>query len=310
MRVLVTGGLGYVGRAVSLELLATGNYVVALAPGSEAAAPAGVEVVNGDLRDGECVAAIVRDGSFDAVVHLAALARARDSVSSPHDYQAVNVGGTENLLRALDARAQPVRFVFASTAMVYGSRHDSAVDEDVDPAPDTPYGRTKLAAERLVAAHAAGGTSAAVILRIFNVGGAVAGVADPDRSRIIPLLLSVAAGERAAFTLLGEGSAIRDFVHVADVALAARAALERAAPGASRVYNVGSGVGTRVIDVVRCVEETTGQRIAVEHAPDEGAPGRLVADVARARRDLDWSPARSQLSTIVADAWAAWPGRA
>jgi UDP-glucose 4-epimerase len=306
MRVLVTGGLGYIGRAVSVDLIGAGHEVVALGSAGTAVEPAvpalpgGVEVVTADIRDADCVARIVRSGSFDAVVHLAALARARE----PGDFHGVNVGGTRNLLRAVDSTARRPVVVCASTAHVYGARHAGAVSEDDAPSPESPYAESKLAAERLVADYAFG-----AILRIFNVGGAVGGVTDTDISRIVPALLSVAAGERPSFGMAGDGTATRDFVHVADVAAATRAALSHAVPGTCSLYNIGSGIGTRVVDVVRCVEDVTGRRIPVERTPDAGSADRLVADVSRARQHLGWTPARSDLRTIVADSWASWPGR-
>lgn len=316
MRVLVTGGLGFIGRAVSLDFVAAGYDVVALQRNSENTTtpyPAGATVVQGDLRDADGLTKIFRNGGFDAVVHLGGLPRPRESFEEPLDYFAVNVGGTLNLLRAMEqfpSATGPLPLVYASTTLVYGSRRTGAVDESVEPSPETPYADTKVAAERLIAAHAETGAGAATILRIFNVGGGVDGVTDTDSSRIIPALLSAAAGQRDSITLVGNGTTIRDFVHVADVATAARAALGYAWPGACPVFNVGSGVGARMVDLLHCVEEVTGQTIKVHHTPQEGAPGRLIADISYARAQLRWEPVRSDLRTIVGDSWDCWPGRA
>jgi UDP-glucose 4-epimerase len=276
MRVLVTGGLGFVGKAVTRELLGSGAEVVVLRrvaqdAGTAAADLAGVRVVACDLRDAPGIARIVRDDSFDG-----------------------------------DGIAQPA-FVFASSAHVYGSRRDGVVAEDAEPAPESTYAHSKLSAEQMVTEHARALDAPAVILRIFNVGGAVAGTTDTDRTRIIPALLD-AAHRQTRVPL--NGDATRDFVHVLDVASAVRAALERTQDGGEcPVYNVASGVGSSLVDVVDCVREVTGRAIDVEHVPSAGLVDRLVADVTRARKELDWEPVHSNLRTIVTDAWAAWPGR-
>jgi UDP-glucose 4-epimerase len=315
MRVLVTGGLGYVGHAVTVDFRQAGYDVTVLRRSPEDAAettPAGAVVVSGDLRDRDRILEIVKDGRYDAVVHLGGLPRPRESFAEPLDYFEVNVGGTLNLLRALQAfpgPTGPVPFIYASTTLVYGSRRVGSVDESVDPSPESPYADTKVAAERMVMAHAETGDCAAAILRIFNVGGGFGGVGDNDPSRIIPTLLSAAAGQRPSITLVGNGTTIRDFVHVGDVASAARAAISYAWPGACPVFNIGSGVGTRMVDLLHCVEEVTGQTISVQHTPQEGPPGRLIADIGYAKSQLRWEPVRSDLRTIVADAWDCWPGR-
>lgn len=316
MRVLVTGGLGYVGHAVTVDFRQAGYDVTVLRRGPEDSSettPAGATVVSGDLRDRDRILEIIKNGSFDAVVHLGGLPRPRESYAEPLDYFDVNVGGTLNLLRALESHpgpSGPVPLVYASTTLVYGSRRVGSVDESVDPSPESPYADTKVAAERMIAAHAETGAGAAAILRIFNVGGGYGGVGDNDQSRIIPTLLAAAAGQRASITLVGNGTTIRDFVHVADVASAARAAISYAWPGACPVFNVGSGVGTRMVDLLHCVEEVTGQTISVQHTPQEGPPGRLIADISYARTQLRWEPVRSDLPTIVRDAWECWPGGA
>jgi len=315
MRVLVTGGLGFIGHAVTVDLRQVGYDVTVLRRDPEngsTTTSSGATIVSADLRDRERIFDIVKHGSYDAVVHLGGLPRPRESFAEPLDYFDVNVGGTLNLLRALEtfpAAAGPTPLIYPSTTLVYGSRRVGSVDESLDPSPETPYADTKVAAERMIMAHAETGGCSAAILRIFNVGGGVAGVCDTDSTRIIPALLGAAAGQRANITLVGNGTTIRDFVHVADVATAARAALSFVWPGACPVFNVGSGVGTRMIDLLHCVEEVTGQTISVQHTPQEGPPGRLIADIGYAKSQLRWEPGRSDLRTIVADAWAYWPGR-
>jgi UDP-glucose 4-epimerase len=229
----------------------------------------------------------------------------------PLAYFDVNVGGTANLLRTLDKLPDDRRpsLIYASTTLVYGSRLVGAVDENAEPSPESPYADSKVAAERLILAHATTGRLGAVILRIFNVGGGVDGVCDTDPTRIIPALLRVAADDSKSATLVGNGTAIRDFVHVSDVARALRMATEGVRRGACPIYNIGSGVGSRIIDVFTCVEEVVGHEFDIGHTPQEGAPGRLIADISYVERNLGWVPERSDLRTIIADAWNCWPGR-
>jgi UDP-glucose 4-epimerase len=312
MRALVTGGLGYIGHAVTVDLLAAGWDVTVLSRERVAGPvplPPGTEVILADLRDRERVIRVVAEHDFDTVVHLGGLARARESFEEPLNYFDVNVGGTANLLHAIDdlpaERTRP-SLVYGSTTLVYGSRYVGAVDENAEPSPESPYADTKVAAERLIAAHATAGRLAATILRIFNVGGGVDGVCDTDPTRIIPNLMRVASSETRSITLVGNGTALRDFVHVGDVARAIRLAIGGSRTGACPIYNIGSGVGTRIIDVLRHVEEIAGHDFEVVHTPQEGAPGRLIADIGYAKSQLKWSPERSDAPTIIADAWKYW----
>lgn len=311
MRTLVTGGLGYIGHAVCSELRAAGYDVTATTRTdlSEAVAPSGVSVVACDMRDGAALTELVVDGRFDSVVHLAGLARTRESFDVPLAYFDVNVGGAVNLLEALD-KVPPSRrpsLLYGSTTLVYGSRYVGVVDENSVPDPESPYADTKLAVERLVAAQANAGNLAAAVLRIFNVGGGYDGVGDTDPTRIIPNLLRAATGETDGIDIVGHGRAMRDFVHVADVAAAIRSAMAAVHPGTCPIFNVGSGVGTRIIDVAHCVEEVSGCEINMRSTAPEGSPSRLVADIGYALRRLDWAPQRSDLHTIIEDAWACWP---
>lgn len=315
MHALVTGGLGYIGHAVNSEFLAEGWDVTVLSRGCpderKAMLRTGAKIVQGDLLDQRRMREILVDGEYDTVVHLAGLARARESFDEPLAYFDVNVGGTANLLRALadfpEDRAVP-SLIYASTTLVYGSRYVGAVDENTDPSPESPYADSKVAAERMILAQANTGKLAASILRVFNVGGAVDGLGDEDPTRIIPNLLRAASGEKPSVTLVGHGSGVRDFVHVADVARAVRKATGIVRPGACPIYNVGSGVGTRIVDVLRCVEEVTGRELAITNTPQEGAPARIIADIRYTTGALDWQPERSDIRTIIADAWSCWKG--
>ncbi|MEV6523530.1 NAD-dependent epimerase/dehydratase family protein [Longispora sp. NPDC051575] len=338
MQVLVTGGLGFLGRAVTLDLLAAGHQVTVLSRGgTDTRLPEGATLVHGDVRDRTRMIEIVAEGGFDGVCHLAALAHGRDSFAHPLAYFDVNVAGTLNLLLALEAAkpATPPSFVFTSTNIVYGSVHTGALAEDLEPHPESPYAESKLAAERLVAAHAATGAVTATSLRLFNLAGAVDGVPDTDRTRIIPNALRAAAGELDRVTLNGDGSAVRDFVHILDVATVVRLALGRSTaentsapdngeptpgsrpeagsdgyrgPAPHELYNIGSGTGSSMAEVVRVAREVTGVDFTVEHLPPKPEPQLLIADVRRAATGLGWVPTRSGLGELIEDAWRAWRG--
>ena len=255
------------------------------------------------MRDRARLREVVIDGRFDAVCHLAALTRARDSFADPLGFYDVNLGGTLNLLMALDEA--PARLVFTSTNVVYGSQQGGvALSEDTPPHPESPYAASKAAAEQLVTAYAATGAIGAVILRPFNIAGAVDGVTDPDPGRIIPSVMRVVTGEHSQLTLHGDGSAVRDFVHVTDVADAVRLSLSAAEPGTSAIYNIGSGVGTSMAQVVATAEGVTGRTVPTEHLPPRNEPHKLVADNRRALRELGWTPRRSDMTQIIRDAWA------
>lgn len=299
-RVLVTGGLGFLGRAVTRDLLDAGHEVAVLTRRHDTTA------VTGDVRDRTRMREVVAAGGYDAICHLAALTRPRDSVADPLTYFDVNATGTLNLLLAVEPGT---RFVFVSTNQVCGSRHAEPLREDLPPDPESPYAASKLAAEQLVAAYAATGAIGAITLRLFNIAGAMAGVTDTDETRIIPNTLRALTGELPYVTLNGDGTAVRDFVHLADVAAAVRRALAVATAGTHRVFHIGSGNGSSMADVVRAAEAAAGRRVAVKRMPPKPEPQLLVADNRRARAEMGWEPARSDLAQMVADAWDAWPGR-
>jgi UDP-glucose 4-epimerase len=311
MRVLVTGGLGFLGHAVTLDLLAAGHQVTVLTRGRADAKPAaGADLAEGDLRDRDRIREIIVAGRFDAVCHLAAVTRARDSFADPLTYYDVNVGGTLNVLMALDAvrgSMAPPRMVFTSTNIVYGSQHNGALSEELTPHPESPYAASKVAAEQLVAAYAATGAIGAVILRPFNIAGSVDGVTDTDTTRIIPNAFRAASGELPHVTLNGDGSAVRDFVHVLDVAAAVSLSLAADGPGKSAVYNIGSGTGSSMTQVVKTAESVTGRPIPINRLPPKPEPQTLIASIHLAAQELRWRPQRSRLNQIVADVWNAWP---
>ena len=307
MRVLVTGSAGFVGRAVVARLLGSHHEVIALsrratpAPSSSARLLA----VHGDLLDRDGLERIVRRHEPDAVVHLAALTRVRESFAEPLRYFETNVGGTLNLLDALAAagrRALP--FVSASTAAVYRPR-ERPLREDDAVAPVSPYAASKLAADQLIGFQAATGAIAAVTLRSFNVSGAAAGAVDRDETRLIPKALAVAAGRASHVTINGDGSVRREYLHVADAADAYAAALAAARPGEQLVVNAGSGETVAVDEVVAAVEKATGRPVRVVRGPAQPEPAVLGSDLTRARAVLGWQPTRSSIERVVQDAWAA-----
>lgn len=310
MHVLVTGGLGFLGHAVTADLTDAGHRVTILTRGRPSTSvPRGVGLVTGDVRDRSRMAEVIASTVYDGVVHLAAVTSGRDSFADPLTYFDVNTGGTLNLLLALDAVRRdrpPARFVFASTNIVYGSIHVGALSEDLEPHPESPYASSKLAAEQLVGAYAATGAIGAITLRPFNIAGAAAGVTDTDRTRIIPNIFRVLTGELPHVTLNGDGTAVRDFVHVADVASAARLALEAADPGNYAVYNVGSGTGSTMTNIVRAVEAALDVTVNVQRNPPRPEPLCLTADATRAQRELGWIPSKSDPCRMITDAWHTW----
>jgi UDP-glucose 4-epimerase len=306
--VLVTGGLGFLGSAVTRQLVDGGHEVAVTTSRPGAHVPiAGVRTMTADIRNAEEISKVLDAFSPDAVCHLAALTRVRDSFENPTLYYGVNVGGTIALLDALtQATPEPVRVVYASTGAVYGPA-EGRVTEDHPTQPTNPYGASKLAAEQLLAFQAASGAVGAVTVRCFNIAGACDGIGDGDTSRIIPKALAVAAGTAGQLDINGDGDAVREFTHVRDVATAMVQALAVADPGKSRVYNLGSGVPTTMAQVVEAAERITNRPITVQHRPPAPEPAILMADSARIRADLGWQPAHSTLDRIISDAWAATP---
>ncbi|MFE1167869.1 UDP-glucose 4-epimerase GalE [Nocardiopsis sp. NPDC058789] len=310
MKLLVTGGAGYVGGVVTALLTGAGHEVTVLddlSTGHRDAVAPGAILVEGDLR----AATDVLDPSFDGVVHLAARSLVSESVRDPGPYWETNVGGTLALLEA--ARTHGVRrLVFSSTAATYGDPPTDAPLRETDPAlPTNPYGASKLAVDHLLDGWARSHGLGAVSLRYFNVAGAHLGFGErhEPETHLIPNLLRVASGEIPHASVLGtdyptpDGTAVRDYLHVADLAGAHLAALEHAAPGTHRVFNLGGGTGSSVREVLAAVRRVTGHPVPVVEEPRRaGDPAVLVAAVDRARRELGWEPTRG-LDEIVADAW-------
>ena len=312
MRIMVTGGAGYIGSVITTRLLARGDSVCVfddLSRGHAAAVPAGATLIEGDVRDPVLLADALKTARCEAVVHMAALAEVGESVEQPQRYHDVNVGGTTAVVEA--ARAAGVgRLVFSSTAAVYGAPRRTPIEEVDPPAPSNPYGVTKLAGERLLESARASGALAFTALRYFNACGAdgACGEAHDPETHLIPLALR-AARDGTPIRVFGtdypttDGSCVRDYVHVADLADAHIAALE-ALPEVQGSFNLGTGTGDSVHHVLNVVEAVTGLALKRETAGRRaGDPSVLVASNQQAAARLGWRPRRS-LEDAVADAWA------
>ncbi|MGI5195534.1 UDP-glucose 4-epimerase GalE [Streptomyces sp. CA-288835] len=308
---LVTGGAGYVGSVVAQHLLEAGHEVVVLdnlSTGFREGVPTGASFIEGDIRD----AAKWLDSSFDAVLHFAAFSQVGESVVKPEKYWENNVGGTMALLEAM--RTTGVRkLVFSSTAATYGEPEETPIVESAPTAPTNPYGASKLAVDHMISGEAAAHGLGAVSLRYFNVAGAYGSCGerhDPE-SHLIPLVLQVAQGRREAISVFGDdyptpdGTCIRDYIHVADLAEAHLLALDAAVAGEHLICNLGNGNGFSVREVIETVRQVTGHPIPEVAAPRRGGdPAVLVASAQTARERLGWNPSRADLAGIVADAWA------
>jgi UDP-glucose 4-epimerase len=318
MKLLVTGGAGYIGSIVTAKLVEAGHGVTVvddLSTGSELAVSSQVAFIRGRVHDviGDV---LTPTSSYDGVLHFAAYIAAGESVDAPAKYWENNVTGSLRLLEAVRAAGVP-RLVFSSTANVYGNPDEVPIPESARLSPPNPYATSKLAVEYALSGWCTAYGLAATSLRYFNASGAYIGAPGGDlgerhdpETHLIPIALQVAAGRRDKLQLFGDdyptpdGTCVRDYIHVADLAAAHLLALTTATPGEHRVYNLGNGTGfsnRQVIDVVR---QVTGHPIPTEVAPRRaGDPAILVASAERARAELGWVPARPNLADIVADSW-------
>ncbi len=315
MRVLVTGGAGYVGGFTARWLHKADHEVTVLddlSSGHRAAVDFGPLVV-GDIGNAEEVRSVLADTRPEAVIHFAASVKVEESVEQPSLYWRNNVTNTLTLLDEMIA-AGIHRFIFSSSAATYGPSDSEMLHEDMPSDPQSPYGATKLTMERIAHdfAHAYGLGFAA--LRYFNACGAspdgAHGEDHSPESHLIPLLLRAGFGGVENFRVFGDdwatpdGSCVRDYVHVDDLAAAHEATLLTCEPGRGRVYNVGTGRGYSVLEVVQSVERVTGRPVPFEIAPRRpGDVARLVACPDRLRRDLAWEPAYADLDAMITTAW-------
>jgi UDP-glucose 4-epimerase len=313
VRVLVTGGAGYIGSVVASQLAEAGHETFVLddfSKGHADAVPEGTRLVRGNLLDMDFVHETFSEG-FDGVLHFAALSLVGESMEEPERYYRNNVCGTLNLLEAMNETGS-TRLVFSSTAAVYGEPDEVPIRETAPSLPTNPYGSSKLAVDRLIGAVAEARGLVATSLRYFNVAGASGrfGEDHHPETHLIPLVLKAAA-ENSSVKIFGtdyptrDGTAVRDYIHVEDLGRAHLLALEAAEPGEHRVYNLGNGAGFSVREVVEAARSVTGKDIeAVEAARRAGDPPALVASSDKIQADLGWKPEKPELEAMISDAWA------
>ncbi|MEN6566454.1 MAG: UDP-glucose 4-epimerase GalE [Veillonellales bacterium] len=316
MNVLITGGAGYIGSHTVRELMKRASVVVYdnLSKGHRESVPAGVDFVQGDIRDKELLTGVFRQYGIEAVVHFAADSLVGESMQQPSKYYHNNVAATLELLDTM-TECGVKKIVFSSTAAVYGQPEVWPITEETAPAPTNVYGRTKLVIEGMLADFAMAYGFRYVALRYFNAAGALAGGAigedhEPE-THLIPLILQTALGKRDGISVFGadyettDGTCVRDYVHVTDLAAAHVLALQHlAAGGSSRVYNLGSETGFSVRQVIDRAKVITGVDFPVRQAARrDGDPAVLVASAAKIRRELGWKPVQSDLSSILRSAW-------
>lgn len=313
MAVLVTGGAGYIGSHMALGLLDRGEDVVVidnLATGVAAQVPAGAVFAEGDIRDQALVRRLLDAHKIDAVVHFAGSTVVPESVDNPLKYYANNTAATRDLLEVC-TEAGVGRVIFSSTAAVYGVTDADLVDESAEKAPATPYGRSKLMSEAMLADLAAATPLSYVALRYFNVAGADpqqrTGQSTPGATHLIKRACQAALGRLPALGIFGsdfptpDGTGVRDYIHVTDLVDAHMLALDHLrAGGASDIFNCGYGSGFSVLDVCGAVERVSGRPVPTERQPRRpGDLGKVVADSSKLKTKLNWAPRYASLDTIV-----------
>jgi UDP-glucose 4-epimerase len=314
MKILVTGGAGYIGGTVARLLLAGGHSVTIydnLCHSKASAVPSGAEFVEGDLADRTLLLATLKLGQFDGVMHFAALIEAGESMQRPEIYFRNNTAGTLSLLEAMLATGHN-RLVFSSTAACYGEPVSTPILEDAKLEPTNAYGESKLLVEDMLRWFNRIHGFRYASLRYFNVAGAIEGYgeAHEPESHLIPLVLDVALGRRKNIKIFGQdypthdGTCMRDYIHVRDLADAHLLALAALETKDRVIYNIGNGQGFTVREVIDSVRRVTGKPIPVEECPRrEGDPAVLVAGSEKIKRELGWQPKFADLDVIVASAW-------
>lgn len=315
MRLLLTGGAGYVGSACLRRLLRNGHDAVAydnLSEGNSQSIPS-ERLIVGELGDLAHLTDVLCKGRFDAVMHFAAKASVPDSINDPDTYYQDNVVGTKNVLDAM-RKAEIQRIIVSSTAATYSFAAEMPLNEESAQLPEVPYGSTKLAAEWMIKDYARAYGIGYVIFRYFNASGADLngehGESRKHESHLIPLIFSAALGKRPAVSVFGgnyktpDGTCIRDYVHVDDIAQAHESAVGKIKSGEGQCYNLGSGTGATVLQVIKACEKAAGRAIPYQIVdPRPGDPGTLVTSPAKAIKELGWSLTNSSIDTIVSSAW-------
>jgi UDP-glucose 4-epimerase len=312
--VLVTGGAGYIGSVVAAQLITAGHRVTVLDNldrGHREAAPAGAELVTGDVSDRALLDTVFARRKVDAVVHLAALLEVGESMREPERYFRNNSAGTLTLLEAMRAHGTG-QIVFSSTAALFGDPERVPIDETHALRPCNVYGESKLITERMLEwFHRIHGLRYAS-LRYFNAAGAAGELGEDHQpeSHLIPVVLQVALGQRAHVEIYGsdyatpDGTCVRDYIHVSDLAAAHLLALDALEKEGRMLYNLGNGLGFSVRQVIETARRITGHAIpSVESARRAGDPAVLVASSEKIRKELGWAPKYSELETIIGSAW-------
>jgi UDP-glucose 4-epimerase len=314
MRLLVTGGAGYIGSVVARQLVDAGHEVTVLdnlSRGHRAAVPDGAQFVAADLLDPPGLEQAFDAGAFEGVLHFAAFALVAESVAEPQLYWRNNVTGSLNLLDAMRL-AGVKRLVFSSTCATYGEPERVPMDESTPERPINAYGQSKLAVDRMIADECRAHGLGAISLRYFNVAGAsgAQGEAHEPETHLIPNVLRAATGAIEHVTVFGtdyptpDGTAVRDYIHVEDLGDAHVLALEAAELGTHEILNLGNGHGFSVKEVIEAARSVTGRDITVVEAERRpGDPPALVAASGRVRERLGWEPARPTLEAMIGDAW-------
>jgi UDP-glucose 4-epimerase len=312
VKLLVTGGAGYIGSVVTAQLLEAGHEAVVLddlSTGHEDAVPEGASLVRGTLR--ERALDVLEGAGFDAVLHFAARSLVGESVQKPGLYWDRNLGESLALLDAMRETGVE-RIVFSSTAATYGEPESTPILETDPTRPTNPYGASKLAIDTTLTEYARLFGFGAVSLRYFNVAGSYGrfGERHTVETHLIPNVLAVAAGTRESVNVFGEdyptpdGTCVRDYIHVLDLGVAHLLALEACTTGRHQIFNLGSGNGSSVREVVEVCREVTGHPIPIETGPRRsGDPAVLVASSEKIRSELGWKP-EHDLHRMVSDAWA------
>lgn len=312
MKLLVTGGAGYVGSCVATVLVERGHDVTIidnLSTGTRDAVPAGTRFIEGDVKD--IAQDVLSAEHYDGVLHFAARSLVGESCEVPDQYWQGNVVTTLALLDAIRDNSVP-RLVFSSTAATYGEPDVVPITEDMPTRPTNPYGATKLSIDMAITSYCNAYGLTATSLRYFNVAGAYHGAGENRRveTHIVPLVLEVAMGYRDKIYIFGDdwptadGTCVRDYIHVLDLANAHILALEKSPAGKHSIFNLGSGEGFSVKEVVEACRKVTGRPILAEIAQRRmGDPATLIASSDKAKQELGWNPQHTDIEEIVSDAW-------